>query len=131
MGEDGVWEKGMDSIPDGAEGTEHRDLFGKLGSSCWQQSVKDGGSRKSRVSSGVGAGSGLHLFHTLVTNKANTGQKKKRLDGFRWIDLWLIPSVATDATFASIYLPLASEPPAVALVVVVVGGVVEAIPPHG
>ena len=128
MGEDGVWEKGMDSIPDGADRSEHRDLFGKLGSSCWQQSVKDGGLRKSRVSSGVGAGSGLHLFHTLVTNKANTGRKKKRLDGFRWIDLWLIPSVATDATFASIDLPLAGEPPAVALVVVVVGGSVEPIP---
>ena len=128
MGEDGVWEKGMDFIPDGADGPEHRDLFGKLGSSCWQQSVKDGGLRKSRVSSGVGAGSGLHLFHTLVTNKANTGRKKKRLDGFRWIDLWLIPSVATDATFASIDLPLACEPPTVALVVVVVGGSVEPIP---
>ena len=58
MGEDGVWEKGMDFIPDGADGPEHRDLFGKLGSSCSEQSVKDGGLRKSRVSSGVGAGSG-------------------------------------------------------------------------
>ena len=50
---------------------------------------------------------------------------KKDLDE---LDLWLVPSVPTDATFASIGLPLASEASAVALVVVVVRRGVKTVP---
>ena len=77
---------------------------------------------------GSGQGQGSTYFIRWSRTKQTQAGRKKRLDGFRWIDLWLIPSVATDATFASIDLPLAGEPPAVALVVVVVGGSVEPIP---
>ena len=45
-------------------------------------------------------------------------------------DLLFIPRVATDPTPPAIGLPLPGEAATVTLVVVVVGGVVEAIPPH-
>ena len=43
-------------------------------------------------------------------------------------NLRFVPSVSTNTAFASIGLPLASEPSAIAFVVVIVGGSVEAVP---
>jgi len=45
--------------------------------------------------------------------------------------LWFVPSIPTNATFASVGLPLASKPPAVAFVVIVVWRSVKPVPPHG
>jgi len=45
--------------------------------------------------------------------------------------LWFVPSIPTNATFASVGLPLPSEPSAVAFVVVVVRRCVKPVPPHG
>ena len=53
---------------------------------------------------------------------------KRGLDGFEWIDLWFVPSIPTNATFASVGLPLASEASAVAFVVVVVRRSVKPVP---
>ena len=53
---------------------------------------------------------------------------KRGLDGLEWIDLWFVPSVPTNATFASVGLPLASEASAVAFVVVVVWWSVKPVP---
>jgi len=44
--------------------------------------------------------------------------------------LWFVPSIPTNATFASVGLPLASEASAVAFVVVVVRRSVKPVPPH-
>ena len=44
------------------------------------------------------------------------------------LDLWLVPSVPTDATFPPVGLPLTSEASAVALVVVVVRRGVKTVP---
>ena len=41
---------------------------------------------------------------------------------------WRIPGIAADAALAAVGPPLATEPPAVQLVVVVVGRSVEAVP---
>ena len=46
-------------------------------------------------------------------------------------DLPFIPGVATDPTPPAVGLPLSGEAATVTLVVVVVGRVVEAVPPHG
>ena len=45
--------------------------------------------------------------------------------------LWLVPGVPTHTTLPCVGLPLSGEAPAVTLVVVVVGRIVEAVPPHG
>ena len=45
--------------------------------------------------------------------------------------LLLVPRVPTHPALTTVSLPLTGEAPAVALVVVVVGRVVEAVPPHG
>ena len=45
--------------------------------------------------------------------------------------LWLVPGVPTHPTPPCVGLPLSGEAPAVTLVVVVVGRIVEAVPPHG
>ena len=43
-------------------------------------------------------------------------------------NLRFVPSVSTNTAFASIGLPLASEPSAIAFVVVIVGGSIETVP---
>ena len=115
-GEDGVWEKG-----DGARGN----LFGKshLENLKRGQSVRDGG-RDGVVGSGQGHGS------TYFIRWSRSGQTQAGVneEGLNELDLWLVPSVPTDATFAPVGLPLASEASAVALVVVVVRRGVKTVP---